>query len=140
MKGKKEKLKKGFVILYAVTLASIMLTIALGVASVAFKEVKFTTSTKDTNNAFFAADTGAEYVLFKDKPPSIYTPSPGIWNTTVSNLGYTGAGCAKVTITKEAGSFSSFKTTVVSKGYNAGDCSSNSINPDRIERELKITY
>src|ERR1035437_11163940 len=61
------KKNKGFVILFAVTLSALLLSIALGVANVAFREAKFNTSAKDTNNAFFAADTGAECALYYDK-------------------------------------------------------------------------
>ena len=36
----------GFVILFAVSIASIVLAIALGIANIAYKEIKFTTSAK----------------------------------------------------------------------------------------------
>ncbi len=133
----KSKSGAGFVILFAVTLSSILLSIALGVANIALKEVKFGTSAKDTNDAFFAADTGIEYVLFNDKPPSIYT-APGTWNVTVPGLGSAGTSCAKVNVTKTGPP--SIRTTIISKGYNTGDSSCNPTNSNRIERELLITY
>lgn len=132
---------RGFVILFAVTISSILLAIALGVANIALKEVKFGTNARDTNNAFFAADRGIESVLFNDKPPSIY--SIGSMDVIVPNPGITGASCARVNITKVnviLDSVTYVKTTIISKGYNIGDASCNSTNPDRIERELKITY
>lgn len=136
---------KGFVILFAFTLSSILLAIALGVANIALKEVKFGTSAKDTNNAFLAADTGIEYALFNDKPPtSSFIPAPGTsqtWDFVVSQLGGAGTSCAKVSVQKDNTSPPNTITTIVSKGYNIGDiatCSSS--NPDRIERELKISY
>lgn len=58
---------RGFVILFAVILASIILAITLGISNIALRELKFSTSAKDTNEAFFAADTGAECALFNDK-------------------------------------------------------------------------
>ena len=48
---KKIKKNRGFVILFAVTLSSILLAIALGVANIALKEIRFGTSAKDTNEA-----------------------------------------------------------------------------------------
>ena len=54
----KIKKNKGFVLIFAVTLAAILLSIALGISQIALKEIKFGTSAKDTNDAFFAADTG----------------------------------------------------------------------------------
>jgi len=131
-----KKNNKGFVILFAVTLSSIILAIALGVSNVALKEIKFGTSAKDTNEAFFAADTGAEYVLNEDKKGSY--PLAQVYSVTFSNLGINGQSCAKATIDKT----SDLVTTVISKGYNSGgndpSCVSTSLN--RIEREIKISY
>ena len=128
--------KKGFVILFAVTISSILLAIALGVANIALKEVAFSTSVRDTNDAFFSADTGIEYVLFNDKSPSIYPV--GVTDVYLSGLGSTGQGCAHVTITKT----STPSTTVISKGYNLGGSVSNACTPpaSSVERELKATY
>src|SRR3989344_2360391 len=68
----------GFVILFAVTLSSILLAIALGVANIALKEIKFSTSARDTNDAFFVADTGAECALFYDKLSGSSFPIDGV--------------------------------------------------------------
>src|SRR3989338_9622075 len=142
----KLKIKKngGFVILFAATLSSILLAIALGVSNIALKEIKFGSSVKDTNDAFFAADTGIEYMLFDDKPPSSpYVPDAGAsqtWNTVITGLGSTGNSCAKVSIVKYNTNPPETETTIISKGYNIGDENCDSNNPDRIERELKVTY
>ncbi|OGI63319.1 hypothetical protein A2818_01230 [Candidatus Nomurabacteria bacterium RIFCSPHIGHO2_01_FULL_40_12] len=139
----------GFVILFAVTLSSIILAISLGVANIALKEIKFGTSARDTNNAFFASDTAIEYVLFQDKmspgPGPLFTPSPGTSETrsyVVSGLGDAGTSCAQVSVLKDNTVPPDIKTTIISKGYNSGtqDGLCVSTNPDRIERELKITY
>ena len=127
--------------LFAITISSILLAIALGVSNIALKEIKFGTSAKDTNNAFFAADTGIEYVLFNDKPPtSIYTLTPPetshTWSVVITGLGSSGQSCAKVTIEKTDVP----TTTITSKGYNIGDGSCESTNPDRIEREIVSNY
>lgn len=144
---KKIQKNKGFVLLFAVTLAAILLSIALGVSNIALREIKFGTSAKDTNEAFFAADTGVEKVLFLDKNPEYY-PAPEnegdviMFDTVpVVGLGDTGKSCAIVTITKERTPLS-VVTTIISKGYNLGgdDPSCFSTNSDRIERELKTTY
>jgi hypothetical protein len=136
--------RSGFVILFAVTLSAILLAIALGVANIAFKEAKFGTSAKDTNNAFLAADTGAESALFNNKSSNnLYVPSPGtdqIWNFPVSGLGSGSLSCATVSVEKNNTNPPSMLTTIISKGYNIGDATCSSSNPDRIERELKITY
>lgn len=142
MQYKNLKKNNGFVILFAVTISSILLVIALGVANVAVKEVKFSTLAKETNEAFFASDTGIEYALFHDKTPSEYVPDVGTkqtWSIVVAGAG--GTSCAKVSITKDNTSPPDTTTLIISKGYNIGDVSTcDSTNRDRIERELKISY
>jgi len=157
---KEIKKNKGFVILFAVTLSAILLSIALGVANIALKEIRFGTSAKDTNNAFFAADTGAECALVNDKYSSISFVKIGgsgtvrcmgnniaisgvfpSWNFVVSGLGSSGVSCANVSVFKDDVTRApSIITTIISKGYNIGDAACLSSNPDRIEREILVSY
>jgi Tfp pilus assembly protein PilX len=159
---RKRKLSgSGFIILFAVTLTSLLLAMALGVSNVALKETRFGTNAKDTNNAFFAADTGIECALFNDKPatkfpvagpavaltcaPSIPTYSGGVntglYTFIVTGLGNSGTSCAKVTVFKDGAIAPPYVvTTITSKGYNIGDASCNSTNPNRIEREIRVGY
>jgi hypothetical protein len=157
MKEKKLQKNRGFVILYAVTLAAILLSIALGVASIALKEINFTISAKDTNDAFFAADTGAECALFNDKstialfidPNSptitcnnhsvVAVESPtSFWTFYVMNLGSEGLGCSYVTVDKT----NSILTTIISKGYSSIISGSTKCEPgvNAVEREIKVSY
>lgn len=129
----------GFVLLFAVTLAAILLAMALGVTNIALRELKFGTNARDTNDAFFAADSGAEYALFHDKARNICTPAPCSFNITISQLGNAGQSCVEVTVNKTA---LPALTTVISKGYNDGGnvpgvCTQG---PNSVERELKVNY
>lgn len=147
--------RSGFVILFVVTLSSILLSIALGVANIALKEVKFGTSARDANDAFFAADTGIECALFYDYAKgsnnsfggtgpnpiqclggdiTINGASP-TWDFKVLGLGSSGQGCAKVTVNKTV---TPPLTTIISKGYNDGgpSCTQGS---NSVERELEVT-
>ncbi|MFA5840702.1 MAG: hypothetical protein WC847_00275 [Candidatus Paceibacterota bacterium] len=159
MKKNNLQKNKGFVILFAVTLAAILLSIALGVGNIALKEIKFGTSAKDTNDAFFAADAGVECarindkfggVAFKDPPASSVIQCNNtsinvnvtngilpVWDFVISGLGNNGKGCAKVSVDKRI----SPNTTVISKGYNngsgVGTCNPSS---NSTERELSSTY
>jgi hypothetical protein len=135
--GLRDTSSAGFVLLFAVTIAALLLSVALGVGSVALKEVKFSTSAKDADNAFFAADSGAEQALFKDKSPSTFFPAGAVSNLVISGLGSTGQGCANVTVDKTTPT-----TTIVSDGYNIGtsDGLCTSTNPNNVQRELKTTY
>jgi hypothetical protein len=148
------KNNRGFVILFAVTLAAILLSIALGVANIALKEIKFGTSARDTNDAFFAADVGIECALINDKstsnvfvdsPPSITCNNNSIivskrvipiWDFVISGLGNSGQGCAKVVVDKTS------LTEIIAKGYNNGGNVSGSCAPgsNAVEREIKTTY
>ena len=134
----KRERSRGFVILFAVTISSIILAIALGVANIALKEIKFSTNARDTNDAFFAADTGVELALFNDKSPNVSCSAPGTCSFVVSGLGSTGQSCAIVTITKTS---SPAGTSIISKGYNTGvSLSCASTNMDRVEREINVNY
>ena len=140
--------RRGFVILFAVTLSAIFLSVALGISDIALKELKFSTSAKDTNDAFFAADTGVERTLFKNyQTPSFYIFKKGDGSKTytqeiITELGSTGANCAKVDIEKEDSVNNSILLTITSRGYNIGDNdgSCNSSNPNRVEREITAFY
>jgi len=143
MKYKNLQKNKGFVILFAVTLSAIILSIALGISDIALKEVKFATSARDTNDAFFAADTGIESVLFDDKLNPMVPPPGGITSEdfVVFGLGSLGVSCAKINIEKNNASDPSvIKTTIISKGYNVGDANCDPTSSNRVERELKVTY
>jgi hypothetical protein len=165
----KLKKNKGFALLFAVMLSSIVLAITLGVANIALKEINFSTSAKDTNDAFLAADVGVECALFLDKSPSyfglpvsqyiqvpacagiyldgysLYT-SGGYWDFWIShNLGSAGNSCAHVVVTKM--NVAPFTATVTSIGYSNGSVVSGSGVPDTcspaqnaVERELDVNY
>jgi hypothetical protein len=54
---------RGYVILFTVLVASIVLAIALGISSVAYREVTFNIEARDSHYALFAADSAAECAL-----------------------------------------------------------------------------
>ncbi|MDD5721148.1 MAG: pilus assembly PilX N-terminal domain-containing protein [Candidatus Pacebacteria bacterium] len=151
--------KEGFVILFAVTISAILLSIALGVSNIALREVKFSTSAKDTNDAFFAADAGLECAMLYDKSDQdknifpgngttssmncvgrTFTPiftSPSLWNFVVSGLGNTSQSCAIVTMDK-----GNPIVTVTSKGYNNGGGTPGVCSPglNTVERQIELSY
>ncbi|KKR79273.1 MAG: hypothetical protein UU24_C0013G0005 [Candidatus Nomurabacteria bacterium GW2011_GWA2_40_9] len=157
----------GFVILFAVVLSSIILAVALGVANITLKEINFSTSAKNTNDAFFAADTGAECALYFDlagtetafgipmSNPSVTncagtpvdlnngagTPVGPPWIFYLYPLGTGGRACAVISVSRDTSAPPI--TTIISKGYNTGgdtstDCTST--NPNRVERQIELTY
>ena len=154
----------GFVLLFAVTLSSILLAIALGVSNVAFRELRFSTNARDTNDAFFSADTGIECALFYDKGVDQYDAFGGTLSSIncagnsnivnqsssgsitnyyfkILNLGSSEQSCTIVRVTKDSSSPPDVLTTIVSKGYNLGSASScPSSSANLVEREIKVDY
>jgi hypothetical protein len=150
---------KGFVLLFAVSISAILLAIALGAANISLKELQFSTSAKDTNDAFFAADAGTECALYYDRsdqnkfPLGGPAPAPiscgsgnitvgfsaGTYSFTVIGLGSAGTSCSKVTVSKAI--IAPF-TTIISKGYNVGNTSGTCtpLPSNAVEREIKTTF
>ena len=156
MKAKEIKINKtksGFVMLYAIVLSSMLVSVTLGVMNISFKEIGFGTSGIDTNDAFFAADTGVECALYNDKITMNKFPvtgpatgincagvnilpvfSSGVYNFVVPEFGNEGENCVKVTVDKSIPP----TVSITSKGYNVGDLLCDSSVPNYVERELKV--
>jgi hypothetical protein len=144
---KRLKLNKGFALLYAIAIVSVLVAVALGITQISYNEVKFNTSAQSTNDAFFAADVGAECALYYDGggtpagSENVFTynnpnPTPAppyhcagnlitistvansnVWYLTVPRLNSAGTGCASVKIDK---SITPGSTQITSDGYNNG--------------------
>lgn len=148
---------RGFVMLFTVTISSILLSIALGIINISMNEVRFSTSARDTNDAFFAADIGAECALFFDNSDPDLNAFTGIaemrcnktniklngsapsWNFVFTGLGSSEQSCAKVTVVKNVIDPYTF-TTITAKGYNIGDADCESTSSNRVEREIRLSY
>ena len=157
----KEKRKdQGIALVLAILISGIIFLVALGITGVSVKEIQFSISNKDANEAFFAADTGAECALYNDGPTKeifyidsettsldclkdkniefVYAPNPWVFVTT--GLGNSEEACAIVTVSKTFDDDGNTLTTqIVSKGYNLGneDCS---LPENRVERVLELNY
>lgn len=57
----------GFVVLYTVLIATIILAITIGIALIAYNQVILSSSVAEGGEAFFAADSGAECALYWDR-------------------------------------------------------------------------
>ncbi len=160
MKYLKAKNNRGFVLLFTMVLSAVLLSMAIGASSVALKELKFSTSGRDTNDAFFAADTGADCALYFDQAAQNKFPlngSAGVvscanasansgsgngttasYNFTVNGLGSSGNSCVKVNVSKDASS-GTLKTTITTDGYSPANspCTANSTT---VNRHLVVTY
>ena len=138
--------KSGIALIFSMLISSIILAIALGVISVAIKEINFNTSAKNTNEAFFAADTGIECALYNDRSSGTTPfsdsgesvncllngshrklwggPTPVPWIFVVDGLGSSSQACVRVMVSRHFDDANDptkiTSTTILSKGYNIG--------------------
>ena len=160
----KTKYKKGIALLFSIMLSTIFLTIALGILNISVKELNFSTSTKDSDNAFYATESAIECALLNDKAGSTFFTDPNVsdvdfncfatsvvlharfpnFDFTVTGLGNDGNSCAKVNVFKVVDNSTDpatiLSTKITSKGYNIGDSDCNYFGSNRVERELEVDY
>ena len=152
--------------MFAVTLSAILLSIALGVANISLKEVSFSISSRASNDAFLAADTGAECALFYDKlagssfpingenapteincagqtitlAPPVFGVDGTSYKFIITGLGSKGESCARVEVLKDDSvPEEPVYVSITSRGYNIGDGGCESFNIYRVERELLVS-
>lgn len=154
----KNNSQSGFTLFVAIAVTGTLLLIATGIITLAFKQSQVSNAGKESQIAFYAADTGMECALFWDaKNPGGDLSAFSTTTTTVihcnrdalntSNQWTVGgsststinaitflpeAYCATVTVVKGANN----STKIESLGYNTCDTS----NPRRVERAVRASY
>lgn len=143
---------KGFTLFIAVLIGSLMLAIGFSIFNLAFKELLLSASARDSQVAFYAADTGLECALYYDQNQEAFqTAGPGGVNISCAGLSVnttrtSGSGffqwewwldgngvCTKIEVQK----FTSTQRTVIrALGYNTCEGS----DPRRTERGLRVIY
>lgn len=143
--------ESGFTLLLSVLIAGILLAIGIAIFNITIKELLISASVRDSQFAFYAADTGTECALYWDQVGGAFStssPSTIICNeTTIENVGgqpygtastfsfEVGGYCSTVSVTKND---SHPRTLIESRGYNT-TCESSQ-NARRIERAIRVTY
>jgi|TARA_Y100000310_G_scaffold345866_1_gene471954 hypothetical protein len=145
------KNKKGFTLLLAVLISSLLLAIGLAIFNITIKELLLASSGRESQFAFYSADTGTECALYWDLKQGAFststTSSINCNGTAIPGMGGGGYGaqnvfqldfspepyCAIVTVTKTTGPE---RTTIESRGYNSCDTG----NPRRVERAIRVVY
>lgn len=155
MKKKLLQKNKGFVVLFTVLIASVVLAMALGIANIALKQIVLTASATDANKSFYAADMGVECALYHDLklttafepgwtgaigcgevtliPVMQQTPGSDIFIFEINIPSPSGDACADVTVNKSSLSL----TVVTSRGTNSLCGFSGSRT---VERVIEVTY
>lgn len=148
--------QRGFTLLIAILITSTLLLISMGVIALAVRQAFIADAARQSQLAFYAADTGMECALYWDvhnpsgnsafatSSTSVVTcnkdgnNSGNQWTvggasvSTMANITFLpDPFCATVTVTKNANG----TTVIESKGYNTCAASAR-----RVERALRATY
>lgn len=160
------KNKKAFTVLFAVIVSSLILALGLGIVAITMKEVKLSGTGRDSQLAFYAADSGSECAMYNDlvktyfatssssaKDPTIKCNNVDITATTTSSteasasstfrmyMEYNGTSPVKNKPCVDV-SVSKYivnnteKTTIDARGYNTCD----EDNTRRLERGYRVEY
>ena len=165
---KRGQKQAGFAMLFAVLVSSVLLSIGLSIFNLTVKELVLSSSGRESQFSFYAADTGVECALYWDfkgtnifatssnsripspaNPdcvgvpininPSISGPSSATTQFTLNIPNVNPEYCAIVTVTKLSSQPPIINTVIDSRGYNT-PCPIDTPNPNRVERALKVTY
>jgi hypothetical protein len=156
-------LRAGFTVLLAALIASLVLSLGISIFSIAYKSITLSTLGRDSQYAFYAADSAAECALYWDvrfdafatsspaasircddpDPPNPITVTNNLptWPDTVFTIGGAtpfeiGGNCAIVTVTK---SDTAPFTTIKADGYNVS-CAERDTNPRTLQRSVELNY
>ncbi len=153
--------KRGIALYIAITVTGALVLVSYAIIEIALKQIAISSIGRDSQQAFYAADTGAECAVYWDiKNPTnagvsaFATDTPNAINcnnqplTPTLTIGTNLAGtstfrmffgtdpyCADVTVGKSYVG-SNRKTTIESRGYNTCDTTA----PQRVERAVRISY
>jgi Tfp pilus assembly protein PilX len=145
------KNKKGFTLLMAILISSVLLLLGASMFQFATKQIILSSIGRDSQFAFYAADTGAECALYWDyRFDAFGTTSAPVAaqcdNQSIGNLRYAGDGipnsfefnpngyCAKVTVTKTGA-----RTVIDALGYSTA-CENIATNARALERAVQLRY
>ncbi len=147
---------KAFVSLFTVLLATVILSIAVGMTSIALKQIVLASTADDANEAFYSADSGMQCAIMLDLDETM--DYFGIGNPGSANCGsaqsipinndqsgmfslgqgggfeWSNGNCVKITVDKSTSNM----TKIEALGYNVS-CSEIG-SPKTVERALRVRY
>lgn len=156
---------RGFTILFAVLISSVMLAVGIAIFNITIRELRLSSIVRDSEQAIYAADSGAECALYHAFKLGLFSPTatnswicngqtivgigghgyaddpsgnPDNANATSTVTVNYGTRCAVVYIAQHIINLSTgqVRTIIESHGYNP--CNANS--PSRVERVYRITF
>lgn len=146
--------QKGFAMLFTVLVVSLILSIALGISNLTFKQTILSNLAKDSQISFYEADAAAECAIYYDITGGVFadTSDPNLYGTLMcgndtftidsarssanylvfaQTSGSSGGPCASFSVDKR----SLPQTIIQSRGYNI--CGES---PRKVERALEVKY
>ena len=143
------KMKRGFTLLLATLIASLLLILGAAIFEIIKKEIILSSIGRDSQFAFYSADTSAECALYWDirfdhfgstTPPATITcdaqtvpvGASGVYSFEYNPNGF----CARVDVEK---SDTHPRTTIRARGYSVS-CANIAGNPRALERAVRIRY
>lgn len=168
MNNYKRTRQRGFTLLLATLISSLVLILGASMFALAQKQVLLSSLGRDSQYAFYAADSGAECALYWDLRHQYFSPAgvpdgvtPTCDGTTVVPDPFSGYGipmtfefelkgetpsanlCTRVGVTKYEDNplteNEEPRTIIVSNGYNT-PCENIESNPRALERTVRLTY
>ncbi len=148
----------GFTLLIAIILSSVVLTLALALLDVAYKQVVLASSAKNSQYAFYNANTALECALYYDQRFDFFNTNPtGLSQGSVTCNGQVvsftqlrvGSSprvsqftvpCAGGGSSAEVFVYKGFSQTPTHRIFANGYNSCNASDPRRFERGLKVYY
>lgn len=151
--------KKGFISLFTVLLATVILAMGIGMSSIALKQIVLASTADDANEAFYAADSGLQCAIMHDValgPVSAFSvgANPSLSCGAITDISISGSdneiflfnggdgfewsngNCVRITVKKDQ---SLGTTEIESLGYNVG-CEDIGTSPRQVERALRVRY
>lgn len=148
----KNKKQNGYAMLFTVIIVSAISIITAGLINAIYKQLILSSLAKDSQSAFYQADTASECALYMDRVlGQDFIDSNPFWSCGKLNLDVkmidknfslipadpdSLSPCFRVDVTKEQVDSNKIKTTIKAKGYNI--CNLN--NPRTVERAIEINY
>jgi hypothetical protein len=155
--------ERGVALLFVILLTSVLLMVAIGITNIAYREAAFSIEARDSDRAFFAADTGIECALMLDTAGFFSGTGVGspMCNATSLSLvssggiyifaipvgpGFTSTQCAQITVDKNYLISGVSYTQIASVGYNVAaeglptSCVVGTPGPRVVTRALRTRY
>lgn len=157
------KAQRGFTILFAVLIASILLAIGIAIFDITVRELRLSSIARESQLAIYAADSGVECGLYWALPAAGrstfsttsaisvncngQTINEDIDGFSIGGRGYSatstfqvtyGTACAEISVATHLINASDLqvRTIIESRGYNVCD----EADPRRLEREFRVIF